>query len=142
MYVRKRVMQTASIAALSILLVGSAILFSPNDPKAQVSPNDPKEQELATATSGTGFGTVLGLVAGPSLPRMLVKHSRPFVDANPACARPTPYPNHYKIMQDDPGRALFHAMLLSAFLNGREVYLGPFTRCDQGYPIIDRVEIR
>ena len=85
----------------------------------------------------TDWGTVGSLQAGWTIDRMLVWHSAPMKNPD-GCSLTT---NGYIIDENASGRKTFYAMLLGAFLNGKETAL-VISGCFENRPRIVSVAIR
>jgi hypothetical protein len=113
--------------------------------QVQMYPGAPAQPQTPSAEPDiqwTGFGTITEIVGGWINNAMLVAHSQPQI--NPGhCVNQ----NGYGTNPADPGVNLFHTMLLSAFMNRREVNLlisaagGP-SGCPWGQPHLIAVDIR
>jgi hypothetical protein len=85
----------------------------------------------------TDFGRVVTLQAGFTIDRMLVFHSAPMINPD-NCPLTT---NGYIIDENAPGHKTFYALLLGAFLNGKETAL-VISGCFEQRPRIVSVAIR
>ncbi len=85
----------------------------------------------------TDFGRVVTLQAGWTIDRMLVFHSAPMKNPD-NCSLTT---NGYIIDENAPGHKTFYALLLGAFLNGKETAL-VISGCFEQRPQIVSVAIR
>ena len=76
-------------------------------------------QQAFAEPTYTAWGTIRELEAGWTVDSMSVSHSASVV--NPSGCSVTTY--GYATSPEDSGRSLFHTMLMSAFLNRKEVAL-------------------
>ena len=93
-------------------LTASAVLLAFAAPWATPSTAQPAPQY-------TQWGSVQELEAGWALDTMAVRHSAPLVNPDGCPVRDAGYATN----PSDTGHSLFHTLLLSAFLNRKEVAL-------------------
>lgn len=92
----------------------------------------------AQAQAWSGYGNVTWLLGGYKLDTLAVGHTAPFVNPGGACQAQNA---GYATDPADPGHSLFHTMLLSAYMNGKQVKF-LLEGCVFNKPKIIAVEIR